>query len=84
MAIGLRVEKIRRCSDGGSVLADAISKGNIDALRKAWPIKRNLVEIPSSLLSWIRNPVDNMFLGEKILEDLKARGLEVVIPHRCS
>ena len=37
MAIGLRVEKIRRCSDGGSVLADAISKGDIDVLRRAWP-----------------------------------------------
>ena len=84
MAIGLRVEKIRRCSDGGSVLADAISKGDIDVLRRAWPFRRNLVEIPSSLLDWIRNPVDDMELGEKILGDLMARGLEVVIPHRCS
>ena len=84
MAIGLRVEKIRRCSDGGSVLADAISKGDIDVLRKAWPNRRNLVEIPGSLLDWIRNPVDDMELGEKILGDLMARGFEVVIPHRCS
>ena len=84
MEIGLRVEKIRRCSDGGSVLADAISKGDIDVLRKAWPNRRNLVEIPGSLLDWIRNPVDDMELGEKILGDLMARGLEVVIPHRCS
>ena len=84
MEIGLRVEKIRRCSDGGSVLADAISKGDIDELRRAWPFRRNLVEIPSSLLDWIRNPVDDMELGEKILGDLMARGLEVVIPHRCS
>ena len=84
MAIGLRVEKIRRCSDGGSVLVDAISKGDIDVLRRAWPVGRNLVEIPNSLLNWVRNPVDDMELGEKILEDLMAGGLEVVIPHRCS
>ena len=53
-------------------------------LRKAWPSRRNLVEIPDSLVDWIRNPVDDMELGEKILGDLMARGLEVVIPHKCS
>ena len=80
----LRDEETRRFSDDGSVLADAISKGDIDVLRRAWPVGRNLVEIPNSLLNWVRNPVDDMELGEKILEDLMAGGLEVVIPHRCS
>ena len=74
----------QRCSDEGSVLADTISKGDIDVLRKAWPNKRNLVEIPVSLLDWIRNPVDDIELGEEILMKLKARGLEVMIPHKCS
>ena len=73
MVIGLRAEKNSSCSDEGSVLADAISKGDIDVLRKAWPNKRNLVEIPGSLLGWIRNPVDDIELGEKILGDLMAR-----------
>ena len=73
MEIGLRVEKIRRCSDEESFVADAVSKEDIDVLRKAWPNKRNLVEIPGSLLGWIRNPVDDIELGEKILGDLMAR-----------
>ena len=84
MAIDLRVEKIRRCSDGGSVLADAISKGDIDVIRKAWPNRRNLVEIPESVVNWIRDPVDDMELGDKILGDLRVEGIEVVIPHKCS
>ena len=84
MAIDLRVEKIRRCSDGGSVLADAISKGDINMIRNAWPNRRNLVEIPESVVNWIRDPVDDMELGDKILEELNAKGMEVVIPHRFS
>ena len=84
MAIDLRVEKIRRCSDGGSVLADAISKGDIDVIRKAWPKRRNLVEIPESIVDWIKNPVDDMELGDKILEELKSKGMEVVVPHKSS
>ena len=71
-------------SDDGSVLVDAINKSDIEVLRKAWPVGRSLVEIPNSILNWVRNPVDDMELGEKILEDLMAGGLEVVIPHRCS
>ena len=82
--IRLRVEKNSSCSDEGSVLADAISKGDIDVIRKAWPNRRNLVEIPESVVNWIRDPVDDMELGDKILGDLSARGVEVVIPHKCS
>ena len=78
------MEENNGCSDEGSVLADAISKGNIEVLSKAWPNKRNLMEIPVSLLDWIRNPVDDVELGEEILVELKARGLEVMIPHKCS
>ena len=77
----LRDEEIRRFSDDGSVLADAISKGDIDVLRRTWPVGRNLVEIPNSLLNWVRNPVDDMELCEKILKDLLAGGLEAVISH---
>ena len=75
----LRDEEIRRFSDDWSVLADAISKGDIDVLRRARPVGRNLVEIPNSLLNWVRNPVDDMELCENILEDLLTGGLEVVI-----
>ena len=46
----LRDEETRKFSDDGSVLTDAISKGDIDVLRRAWPFRRNLVEIPNSLL----------------------------------
>ena len=68
----LRDEEIRRFSDDGSVLADATSKGDIDVLRGLGQLEGTW---------WVRNPVDDMELCEKILEDLLAGGLEVVIPH---
>ena len=74
----------QRFSDEGSVLAEAINKGDTEVLRKTWPNKTSLVEIPISLLDWIRNPVYDNELGEEILGDLTTRGLEVVIPHNCS
>ena len=45
MAIDLRVRKIRRCSDRGSCLADAVSKGEVSVLQKEWPSSRSLVEL---------------------------------------
>ena len=71
-------------SDEGSVLAEAINKGDIEVLRKTWPNKTNLVEIPVSLLDWTKNPVYDNELGEEILGDLMPRGLKVVFPHNCS
>ena len=53
-------------------------------LRKTWPNKTNLVEIPVSLLDWIRNPVYDNELGEEILGDLMPSGIEVVLPHNYS
>ena len=77
MAIDLRVHKIRRCSDQGSILADAVSKGDMIMIRRAWP-RRSLVELPESIVKWVRDPVEDMDLGFRVLKDLEAKGLEVV------
>ena len=67
-------------SDEGSVLAEAVNKGDIEVLRKTWPNKTNLVEIPVSLLDWIKNPVYDNELGEEILGDLMPSEIEVLLP----
>ena len=51
MAIDLRVRKIRRCSNRGSCLADAVSKGEVSVLQKEWPSSRSLVELPRSIIN---------------------------------
>ena len=48
MAIGTKMRKSGGFSDDGSVLADAINKSDIEMLRKAWPVGRNLVEVPTT------------------------------------
>ena len=79
MAIDLRVRKIRRCSDRGSCLADAVSKGEVSVLQKEWPSSRSLVELPRSIINWVKDPVEDLDLGTKVLKDLEARGMEVVV-----
>ena len=78
MAVDLRVHKIRRCSDKGSILADAVSKGDLATLRQQWP-ERRLVELPDSIVAWVKDPVEDMELGHKVLRDLAGSGLAVVM-----
>ena len=51
-------------------MADAISKGDLATLREQWP---------GSVVSWIRDPVEDMDLGYKVLRDLERSGLGVVL-----
>ena len=79
LGITLRVVKITRCSDKGSVLADAISKGDIRGARGMWPLMGRLVPPPSSLVSWIKMPVVRGDLGSEILRELEQEFPEIVI-----
>ena len=75
----LETGKSDRCSDRGSCLADAVSKGEVSVLQKEWPSSRSLVELPRSIINWVKDPVEDLDLGTKVLKDLEARGLEVVV-----
>jgi hypothetical protein len=75
-ALGARVsiEKIRRRSDTGAVLADELSKGRFkhfkDRIPADWAIPTEPAWIPPSILQWIADPVARPDLGERILADL--------------
>ena len=77
--VGCRVaiEKITRCSNTGSILADELSKGRFLAFRQKlpsdWPINMEPAWIPPSILAWIAVPSVDHQLGDKILKDLASR-----------
>jgi hypothetical protein len=75
-ALGCRLEirKVTRCSTEGSRAADAISKGDFIKFRRIKP--RSTLDpapVPRSLTEWVRNPVEDMDLGKKLLGELGLR-----------
>ena len=79
--LGCRVtlEKIRRCSSTGAVLADALSKADFNAFRRVagtdgWPLQVAPALVPVTILQWIENPVSNDELGAEILRELQETG----------
>ena len=76
-ALGSRVDiqKIRRCSTPGAILADALSKGAFGAVRRfgvdfGWPLAVAPATVPRSILRWLANPVADDDFGQKILFDI--------------
>jgi hypothetical protein len=71
------IDKIRRCSNDGSILADELSKGRFAAFKRklpeTWEISPDPAWIPPSILAWIADPKDDNSLGNKILEDINNR-----------
>ena len=67
----VQIVKIRRCSDAGSVAADALSKADFRTFREIMP-KHDLemVSIPSAISRWLMDPVVDMEFGEKILMEM--------------
>ena len=78
-AIGctVTIDKITRCSDDGSILADLLSKGKVrefhDTTPRSWAMDADPAWIPPSILSWIHNPQEDDSLGGRILTDMKSR-----------
>jgi hypothetical protein len=68
------IEKITRCSDTGSELADELSKGRFLAFKRKlptdWIINAEPAWIPRSILAWIARPGVDLDLGDKILRDI--------------
>jgi hypothetical protein len=74
----LVVQKVRRCSDGGSLIADMISKGDLAEFRKLVPNRRMPAVIPVTLIDWIKDPVEDLHLGFRMAEELSSRWRDVV------
>ncbi|MBM3938544.1 MAG: hypothetical protein FJ333_07825 [Sphingomonadales bacterium] len=71
----LAVQKIRRCTNTGAVLADHLSKANFAGFRNAalsgnWPLEVSMAKIEGPLLNWLSSPVVDDDLGSKILQHL--------------
>ena len=79
MGCTLVVKKIRRCSDAGSLLADMISKGDLAEFRKLMPNRYLPTMLPTTLVNWVKDPVEDLHLGYRIAEELKEQ-LEEIIP----
>ena len=76
-ALGCKVDiqKIRRCSSPGAILADALSKGALGAVRRfgqefGWPLSATPAAVPRSILRWLAHPVPDDELGQKVLFDI--------------
>ena len=67
----VHILKIRRCSDPGSLAADALSKGAMELFYRLMPDHNVLMcEIPVVFLRWLSDPVVDMDLGMKILDEM--------------
>jgi hypothetical protein len=73
VACHVHVEKVARCSDQGSVMADLISKGELLAFRRLagpeWTCAP--APVPLALTRWAAKPHADDFLGEKIIEEIR-------------
>jgi hypothetical protein len=73
----LFIRKITRCSNAGSRVADALSKGEFERARKeaaadGFPLGVEPGRVPKQLLQWIDHPSADYDLGSRILEELSA------------
>jgi len=80
-SIGCRVEicKIRRCSDTGAMMADALSKAEFQkfyklADEKGWELLEDPLPVPHAILSWLSSPREDDDLGQKIIMELLSTG----------
>ena len=68
------IEKITRCSNTGSELADELSKGRYDAFKRklppSWETNLSPAWIPTSILAWIARPTADNQLGDRIIEEI--------------
>jgi hypothetical protein len=71
----LEVHKIRRCSNPGAVMADALSQGDFRRFRAAAAAAGSAVAalpaaVPRSLLRWLVRPIPDDELGQRMLLDM--------------
>ena len=76
----LKVTKVRRCSNVGSVIADDLSKGQLGSLKRMMPGRDvDPAHVPRVILKWLRDPFIDMDLGKAILREMSLY-TDVIIP----
>jgi hypothetical protein len=71
-AIGctVHIQKIRRCSDTASRIADALSKGSFAAARSLGSLDVEPARILVPVLKWVNLPVPSDDLADDLLRDM--------------
>jgi len=84
-ALGTRLDicKIRRCSNTGAKMADALSKAEFReffalADSNQWPVQQEAARVSKAVLQWVCNPVEDDDLGCKILAELQLAGIPMI------
>jgi len=84
-ALGTKVEvaKIRRCSNTGAKMADALSKAEFREFfalsdNNNWPVQQEAATVSKAILQWVGNPCEDDDLGSKILLELQASGIPMI------
>ena len=73
------VKSIRRCSTKAAICADALSKADFVTFNKLMPEhEANPAILPKSYVKWLQNPVDDPYLGDRIIAELKSNGISVM------
>ena len=73
LACGVRVSKTKRVSGDYEIVADALSKGSWEEAWPRMPEKKTDPEfIPITLRKWLNNPIPDMKLGGKILQEMSS------------
>ena len=80
------IEKIRRCSSPGAVMADALSKADFNGFRRtalgaSWGLQSEPARVPAPILQWLASPVVDDDLGHKILQYICGSG--AVLGYNC-
>jgi len=80
------IEKIRRCSSPGAVMADALSKADFNGFRRtvlgaSWSLQSEPARVPAPILQWLASPVVDDDLGHKILQYICVSG--AVLGYNC-
>ena len=67
----VHLQKIRRCSDPGSVAADALSKADFKTFYGyKTGMRVDPAKVPTSILKWLEDPSESLEFGQKIVEEL--------------
>ena len=74
------VVKVARCSTVKADAADALSKGDMARFRRLVPdAEEEPRPIPGTVLVWLDNPYPDWELGKKIVLEMKACGIDVLV-----
>ena len=70
----IAMEKVRRYYTIEACAADSLSKANFSKFRKEMPESNHSpATIPKELLLWIDHPVEDRFLGQRLLREMSTQ-----------